>query len=286
MTPDRPVPGRLLSGYEIAGGRADADRLGRQADVMAAATAALLTRVGLRSGWACLDVGCGTGQVTGEMARAAGLAVGVDRDAEALGIAQGAAAAAGLPARFVCADAAALPVRPGTFDLAYARLLLGHVPGPLSVLRQLCAAVRPAGVVAVEDLFTGTLRSAPSTVALDELQDVYAATVRARGGDPTIGPRLPALLSAAGLVAVHEETVTNAMTTVEEKLFLVELLDNMRTAILATGAADASRLDRVRAAVDEAARHPGTTFYQARIHQVWGRRPGPSVRVDESQGRR
>ena len=50
MTADRPVPGGLHSGCAIAGGRADADRLGRQADVMAASTAALLIRDGLRSG--------------------------------------------------------------------------------------------------------------------------------------------------------------------------------------------------------------------------------------------
>jgi SAM-dependent methyltransferase len=213
------------------------------------------------------------------MARAAGssvLAVGVDRDAEALRIAQATAAGTGLGVRFVCADATALPVRPGSFDLAYARLLLSHLTEPLAALRQLRAAVRPGGVVAVEDLFTGTLRSNPPTVALGELQDIYAATVRSRGGDPTIGPRLPALLGAAGLVAVRQETVTNAMTTVGRKLFLVELLDNMRTAILAAGAADAAHLDRVRAAVDQAARDPRTTFYQARIHQVWGRRPQPA----------
>jgi hypothetical protein len=146
--------------------------------------------------------------------------------------------------------------------------------------------VRPGGVVAVEDLFTGSLRSDPPTVALDELQDVYAATVRSRGGDPTIGPRLPALLSAAGLVAVRQETVTNAMTQVGQKLFLVELLDSMRTAILASGAADASRLDRVRAAVDEAARDPRTTFYQARIHQVWGCRPELDPRLEGSERQR
>lgn len=222
--------------------------------------------------------------MTAEMARTAGRAVGVDRDAEALRMAQDAAAAAGLPAHVAGGDAAALPVRPGTFDLACARLVLSHVPGPLAVLRQLRAAVRPGGVVAVEDLFTGTLRSTPPTDALDDLQDVYAATVRARGGDPTIGPRLPALLDAAGLVDVHQETVTNPVTTVAQKLFLVELLDDMRTAILATGVADASRVDRVRAAVEEAARDPRTTFHQARIHQVWGRRPVSGTRPDRQVG--
>ena len=98
MTSDRPVVRQFPSGYAIDGGRADADRLGRQTDVMAVATAALLSRVGLGSGWACLDVGCGIGSVTGEMARTAGpaaLAVGVDRDAEALRIAQRTAVGAG-----------------------------------------------------------------------------------------------------------------------------------------------------------------------------------------------
>jgi hypothetical protein len=158
-------------------------------------------------------------------------------------------------------------------DLGYARLLLSHLTEPVTALRQLRTAVRPGGVVAVEDLFTGTLRSDPPTGALDALQDIYAGAVRVNGGDPTIGPRLPALLRAAGLIALHEDAVVNPMTTVHQKLFLVELLDNMRPGILMAGAATGSELDRVREAVDEAARAPHTTFYQARIHQVWGRRP-------------
>jgi hypothetical protein len=106
------------------------------------------------------------------------------------------------------------------------------------------------------------------------LQEVYAATVRFHGGDPTIGPRLPALLAAAGLVKVRQETVTNPMTTGDEKLFLVDLLDNMRAAILEARAATARELDTLRARVAAAARDTTTVFYQARMHQVWGRRPG------------
>jgi hypothetical protein len=46
----------------------------------------------------------------------------------------------------------------------------------------------------------------------------------------------------------------------------------MRPAILAAGAATASELDALQARVQDAARDPGTVFYQARIYQVWGRR--------------
>jgi ubiquinone/menaquinone biosynthesis C-methylase UbiE len=258
--------------YTIKGGRADADRLARQAHVMAAATGGLLSRVGVKAGWRCLDVGCGDGQVTVELARAAGpggRVVGIDIDEDALAIARQAAEQAGVEAEFVVADATAPPER-GAFDLAYARLLLSHLPDPMAALRAMRSALRPGGRVAVEDLFTGTLRSEPPAPALDRLQDVYSATVRAHGGDPTIGPRLPALLAAAGLDDVQELTVENPMRSVEDKLFLAELVDNMRATMLASGAATASALDELRADVERAARDPERVFHQARIHQVWG----------------
>lgn len=263
-------------GYAIEGGRADADRLARQARVMAEATGAFLSRLGLRAGWACLDVGCGDGQVTLELARAvgpAGRAVGIDIDEQALAIAGRSAREAGLTAEFIRADATEPPAR-DVFDLAYARLLLSHLPDPSAALRAMRSAVRPGGFVAVEDLFTGTLRSEPPAPALDRLQDVYSATVRARGGDPTIGPRLPALFAAAGLTEVGEVTVENPMRTAQDKIFLAELVDNMREAILTSGAATASELDEIREGVERAARDPKRVFYQARIHQVRGRRPG------------
>jgi ubiquinone/menaquinone biosynthesis C-methylase UbiE len=261
------------SGYSIRGGPADADRLERQAEVMRSATVAFLSRTGLQPGWACLDVGCGTGQVSFDLAQMAGptgRVMGIDTDAEALEVARRTAYDRGSTAHFLCANAATAP-EDAAFDLAFARLVLSHLADPSAVLRAMRDAVRPGGVVAVEDLFTGTLRSEPPDDALDRLQDIYSATVRFHGGDPTIGPRLRALLSDAGLEEVHEDTVANPMTTVQEKLFLVELLDNMRDAILQAQVTTAAELDEVRAAVDHAARRPTTLFHQARMHQVWGR---------------
>ena len=270
MTADQPA-------YTIKGGRTDADRLARQARVMASATASFLTRVGLETGWRCLDVGCGDGQVTIQLARSvgpSGRTVGIDVDQDALAIGREAAQQAGVEAEFVRGDATEPPEREA-FDLAYARLVLSHLPDSVTALRAMQAAVRPGGWVAVEDLFTGTLRSDPPAPALDRLQEVYSATVRAHGGDPTIGPRLPALLAAVGLEEVSEVTVENPMTTVDDKLFLAELVDNMRDTMLASGAATAAQLDELRADVERAARDPDRVFHQARIHQVWGRRPVP-----------
>ena len=265
--------------YTIAGGLTDAQRLARQAHVMAEATGAFLSRLGLTSGWASLDVGCGDGQVTIAMARVAGptgRTVGIDVDGEALALARDAADRAGVSAEFVQGDAAR-PIEAEGFDLAYARLLLSHLVDPAAAMRAMRSEVQPGGTVAVEDLFVGTLRSDPPAPALDRLQEVYAATVRFHGGDPTIGPRLSALMSASGLEHVREQTVANPMESVDEKLFLAELVRNMRPAILDAEAASDDEISQLESGVEEAARDPATVFHQARIHQVSGRRPVENV---------
>jgi len=242
---------------------------------MAGATQTFLADTGLRAGWRCLDVGCGDGQVAIAMARAVGpdgRVTGLDVDAGALEIARGAAEAAGVTVDLVMGDAGSPPVREA-FDLAYARLVLSHLADPAAALVAMQDAVRPGGVIAVEDLDTGTLRAEPPSAALDRLRDLYAATVLANGGDPAIGPRLPALLGAAGLRDVRERTVVNRMEAAEDKVFLVELIDNMRPAMLDAGVAPAAELDDVRRGVDRVARDPGAVIHQARIHQVQGRRP-------------
>jgi hypothetical protein len=111
--------------------------------------------------------------------------------ADADRLARQAAQRAGVAASFVCADATT-PVTRQTFDLAYARLLLSHLVEPWRLYGP-CGprAVRPGGVVVVEDLFTGTLGSDPPAPALDRLQEVYSATVRFHGGDPTSVPACP-----------------------------------------------------------------------------------------------
>jgi ubiquinone/menaquinone biosynthesis C-methylase UbiE len=198
-------------GYTIVGGLTDAQRLARQAQMMAGATHAFLSRLGLATGWQCLDVGCGEGHVTIAMARLAGPSghvVGVDIDVEALGLAREAAECAGVSAEFERADADR-PVASEAFDVAYSRLLLSHLVDPAAVVRAMCAAVRP-------------------------------------GGDPTIGARLPALLSASGLEGAS---------------------------ILDARAATDGEIDELEASIERAAREPATVFYQARIHQVSGRRP-------------
>jgi SAM-dependent methyltransferase len=261
--------------YAMQGGAAEEHRLAVLAQVMSESTTRLFGEIGVADGWECLDVGCGGGEASTALAGLVaprGSATGVDIGETTLLHATESARELGVEnVRFERADVYALPYR-DRFDLAYARLLLCYLVEPVAALRQMAAAVRPGGVVAVEDLFTDSLRSEPATPALDDLRRVFGATVRAHGGDPTIGPRLPVLFRAAGLTGVRASSVVNVMRTADEKGFLVQLVDSMRAATLDAGAATADELDTLKTGIAAAAEDPDCTFYQARIHQVFGKR--------------
>src|SRR5499426_3774621 len=82
--------------YAIKGGRSGRERLRILSHVLQAGTCDFLDKVGLRPGMACLDVGCGGGDVTRELARrvgAGGRVVGLDMDAAQLDIVRAEAAA-------------------------------------------------------------------------------------------------------------------------------------------------------------------------------------------------
>src|SRR5262245_60479935 len=106
---------------------------GKSADEVAA-RAEYLGLLGIRPGQHVLDVGCGSGVVTRDVARLVspgGRAVGVDPSAEFLAIARNLAREAGLEAvaEFRDGSVLGLPFGDGEFDVAVAATVLTHVPG-------------------------------------------------------------------------------------------------------------------------------------------------------------
>ncbi len=142
--------------YAMGRTAAEYERLRRQARVLEPLTRRVLEQVGIQSGMSCVDVGCGPGEVMrliGELVGASGRVVGVDVDG-----AVGAQAIAMLretgTARFefIEGDAATLTDLPdGSFDLAYARLVLIHAQDPAALLRRMYGWLRPGGRLLVQD---------------------------------------------------------------------------------------------------------------------------------------
>ena len=163
-----------------------------------------MRELALRGGERIVDFGCGLGQLSRAMARAAGRRlVGVERSAEQLAEAARQAAVAGetqlLDLRQ--GDVSAPPLRDdewGSFDVAHARFVLEHVRDPLGVVRQMVRAVRPGGRVVVQDDDHEILRCWPEPPGFAALWSANARAYDRLGCDPFVGRRLASLLHQAG----------------------------------------------------------------------------------------
>ena len=101
-------------------------------------------------GGIALDVGCGPGNVTASLARAAGpggLALGVDISGPML--ARAVRTQAGPQVGFLRADAQRLPLRDQTIDAVVSIAVVMLVPDPAAALAEMARVLRPGGRLAV-----------------------------------------------------------------------------------------------------------------------------------------
>jgi SAM-dependent methyltransferase len=155
----------------------------------------------LRSGLDLLDVGCGPGTITVDLAArvAPGRAVGIDAAADVIAAAQAAADEAGSPNLEVrVGDIYALDADDGTYDIVHAHQVLQHVGDPVAALREMGRVCKPGGVVAARDSIYRAMTWYPRHPLLDRWLEVYCAVAEANGGEPDAGSHLLAWAQAAG----------------------------------------------------------------------------------------
>ena len=119
--------------YLIRGGIQGRERLRVLARVMRPTTLPLLERAGVTAGLRCLDVGCGGGDVTFDLASLVGITgsvVGVDVDATKIELARGDAQQAEVPnVEFRVANLTD-GLGEDEYDVVYARFVLTHLRRP------------------------------------------------------------------------------------------------------------------------------------------------------------
>jgi len=263
------------TGYVLRGGSEGAVRLRLLARAKWPTTRVLLGRAGLRRGMRCLDVGCGAGDVTFEMARVVGdegEVIGIDADAAVLEAARREAERRGARVRFRRGDAVGID-EPPIYDLVFARFVLTHMNSPEAALAGMMAAARPGGMIVIEDIdFEGHVCFPPSH-AFERYVQLYREVVRRRGGDPEIGRRLFQLMRAAGAEDVQVDVTQPAYAVGDGKLAAQVTMEHIREAVVAAGLASHAEVDAIVAGLDAYARDPGTVMSLPRIFQVWGQRP-------------
>ena len=82
----------------------------------------------------------------------------------------------------------------GTFDVAYCRFLLEHLPDPVSAVSQMVKSVRPGGRVFLADDDHDYFHPWPEPEGFHPLWQAYVRSYEHLGNDPYIGRRLVLLL--------------------------------------------------------------------------------------------
>ena len=159
----------------------------------------------LRQGQSLLDVGCGPGTITVDLARrvAPGRVVGIEPEGGVLDGARRAAAEAGIEVRFELGDIYRLAEPDASFDVVHAHQVLQHLPDPVEALRQMRRLCAPGGVVAARDGDYAAMTWYPRVPALDRWLDLYQQVARVNGGEPDAGRRVLAWARAAGFAQVR-----------------------------------------------------------------------------------
>jgi ubiquinone/menaquinone biosynthesis C-methylase UbiE len=261
--------------YVIRGGQRGYERLQVLARAWQPTTSTLFDRVQLGPGMRCLDLGCGSGDVTFLMAERVGpdgSVTGVDMDEVKLGLAQKVAATQGrLNVEFRQMNVYEL-AEPGAYDLVYARFVLQHLSRPVDVLRAMWAAVRVGGVVVVEDAdFEGSFCDPPHD-GFAFWVEAYQRVLERHGGDPLMGRKLHRCFTEAGIPEPSVAVVQHAHRTGEAKMLPYSTIEATADAIVAEGVATAEQL---RAALDSLAEFGADTHSlcgSPRVFQVWTRR--------------
>src|SRR5580693_3811077 len=138
--------------YPLGTSQDESARLVRQAEELAADSAALLDRVGLLPGQSAIDLGCGPRGILDMLAgrvAPAGRVVGLDADPAHTAMAAEFAAARGLSGvEIITGDARSTGLPAGTFDLVHARTLLVNLSEPAEAAAEMTRLARPGGWVA------------------------------------------------------------------------------------------------------------------------------------------
>lgn len=200
--------------YVLGVTREEYDRLGLQHSLWASRTIRLWERAGLprksSKGFKVLDIGCGPGFTTFELANYLG------RNSKVVGIDISEKYLNALKSRFDAERSRGEKSRLGTietlnaaisefsypehdFDAAYARWIFIFLKDPETAIRNIAKHLRPGGLFLLQDYVDyRTMALHPSRPIFRKMVEAIIESWKTNGGDANIAERLPGLLEKSG----------------------------------------------------------------------------------------
>lgn len=198
--------------YLLGDARREAARLRAQAELWDEVSHDLFRRLGVRQGWKVLEIGPGQGSLHLDLRRrvrgpvdwvepspvfSSRLRASCRRDGFGTG-------------RMWETGLIDTPLPRAWYDLVFARWVFLFLPNPEAHLRKLVRALKPGGMLAIQDYHRDTLALIPRPPEWNNFISADRAFFASQGGDVSIGGRLPTLYRRVGLKV--EQTVATIKT--------------------------------------------------------------------------
>jgi SAM-dependent methyltransferase len=248
------------------GWEAERKRLAAMEELWDEGTRAQIESLGVTAGWRCLEVGAGGGTIAAWLAEQVGpggevLATDVttrhldDLDAPNVEVREH--------------DILRDPLPASRYDLVHARLVVEHLGR--SALAPMVRALRPGGVLVVEDFFHPPAIADPPNVLFQRTMDAVLAVMSNAGFDREYGRKLVHDLENAGL----EDVAADARTRIGRgggalATFFALSLRSLRSYVIEAGALSEPEIDQVMGLLEDA----DTVFFSPLMVAAWGRKPG------------
>jgi SAM-dependent methyltransferase len=221
------------------------------------------------------DFGCGVGMVTrmlAEMVGDSGSVIGIDNSAAQVKEALQICTREGVGNVSVLeASACDSGLQKASFDLAYCRFLLLHLPEPAACLHEMKAVLKPGGLLVVEDGDLTAAMSQPATT-LNAFADLFGRLGPTRGLDYSMAKNLYALVKAAGFLNVNVEIHQPAILAGENRHLLKWSVEEAGPAFVGAGLISAEDLARTLVEMEKAIDDPDVLILGPKIFSVWGRK--------------
>jgi ubiquinone/menaquinone biosynthesis C-methylase UbiE len=231
-----------------------------------------LDKIGVQSGWHCLEVAGGGGSIAAWLCQQVG--------------ADGYVMATDLETCFLdtissktldvhCHDIRVELLPEAAFDLVHTRALLAFLPDPSLAIRKLIAALKPGGWLLVEELdYVSAVHDPsmePKAAALSEKGwNAIRTAIRTKGCDTEFGRHVYSDVAAYGLTNLRAEGfVAMQLGGTPTARFWRMTLEQLQEEILADGLLSALEIELYCALLES----PQYRSLSVTMMSVWGRRP-------------
>lgn len=264
--------------YVLGTHDAEIQRLGVQHNVWRPYALAAWQRAGFTAGQTVLDVGCGPGYATldlAELVGETGRVIAVDRSRRFLDALEARRAARGLDnVRVIEGDLDDVSFGDQVANGAWCRWVLAFVPRPRDVLANIARALRPGGTFVSHEYFDyGTWRAIPPVPLFQEFVHATITNWRRSGGEPDIGLEIPRWLEE---LDVEIEAITPIVRVISPRDYMWQWPASFMTTgverLIELGAVDERRGRAMAHALDELAHSPDARMITPGVLEVIARK--------------